>query len=132
MTEVSNTKRNPFAMDAEALGTLAMLRKTQPQSPELAILEGWQCIGNKDFEGAQKVLEAADKASPDQPMVKALLAMALISQGDGQWEFKLQEAKTLAVTEEARTVIRSLEAFIENCPPGANGSQLETMATLLQ
>lgn len=132
MSELSNINQKLVNIDAEALGTMAILRKTQPHSAELAILEGWQCIGNKDFEGAQKVLEAADKASPDQPMVKALLAMALISQGDGQWEFKLQEAKTLAVTEEARTVIRSLEAFIENCPPGSDGAQLATMATLLQ
>jgi predicted Zn-dependent protease len=132
MSDVSNINQKLVNIDAEALGTMAILRKTQPQSPELAILQGWQCIGNKDFEGAQKVLEAADKAAPDQPMVKALLAMALISQGDGQWELKLQEAKTLAVTEEARTVIRSLEAFIENCPPGSNGAQLATMATLLQ
>jgi predicted Zn-dependent protease len=122
---------NLVTIDEETQATLALLRASRPQSPELAILEGWQCIGNKDFEGAQKVLEAADTANPEQPMLKALLALALISQGDGQWEFKLQEAKSLATTDEAKTVVRSLEAFIDNCPPGSSGAQLATMASLL-
>jgi thioredoxin-like negative regulator of GroEL len=115
----------------ETASLARLVMKLKPEAHRLVAVEAWQLIRASKFPAAREMLEAADAANPREPMLKALLALCLMSQGDSLWQAYLEELRCLPAQDETQTIARVLEEFVQNCPPGANGHQMSVMATLL-
>jgi thioredoxin-like negative regulator of GroEL len=108
-----------------------LLKRVCPGEYSLVVVEAWQLIRSRQFTAARPLLEEADAANPKQPMLKALLAFCLLAQGDSLWRSYLDEVHSLPPNDDVQTIVRTLEEFAQNCPPGATGPQMAIMASLL-
>jgi thioredoxin-like negative regulator of GroEL len=115
----------------ETSSLVRLVKKVRPHEYRLVVVEAWQLIRARYFPAARAMLEAADIANPGEPMLKVLLALCLMSQGDSLWRSYLDEVQYLPANEDVRTMVQTLEEFAQNCPMGASGSQMAVMATLL-
>jgi thioredoxin-like negative regulator of GroEL len=104
-----------------------LIKLARPNEYNLAVVEGWQLIGAKDYVAARQLLEEADSAKPDTPMFKALLAFCLMLQGESMWQSYAREVSELPPHEDALAVVRVLEELTESVPSNVSPRQLAMM-----
>jgi hypothetical protein len=101
-----------------------LIKLARPSEYNLAVIEGWQLIGSKDYVGARQLLEEADMSNPGTPMFKALLAFCLMLQGESVWQSYALEVNNLPPHEDALAVVRALEELSDNLPSFASPQQI--------
>ena len=65
-----------------------------------------------DLRAAKAMLEEADSKHPGEPLIKAWLALILVSLSDGLWQSYAAEVKRLPPDEIALDVIRAIEKVV--------------------
>jgi thioredoxin-like negative regulator of GroEL len=106
-------------------GTIVrLIKQARPNEYNLAVIEGWQLIGAKDYVAARQLLEDADSANPEKPMFKALLAFCLMLQGESMWQSYAREVSELPPDEDALAVVRVLEELADSVPGSVSPQQL--------
>jgi type III secretion protein HrpB1 len=100
---------NELQADADTLPILQIVRKLRPDSPTLAVLEAQQLLQTGDHGAARQLLEETDANTPDNALIKAMLALALLSQHDKLWRAYAEEARGLPSDPKAQSLLDALD-----------------------
>lgn len=105
---------NEVQASEETAAVVRLIKQVRPAECGLAVVESWQLIRAGRLAQARQLLEDADAATPSQPMLKALLALCLLSQNDSLWQSYLDELRFMQADDEVQAMVRTLEAFSQD------------------
>lgn len=105
---------NEVQASEETASVVRLIKQVRPTECGLAVVESWQLIRAGRLAEARQLLEDADAATPSQPMLKALLALCLLSQNDSLWQSYLDELRFMQADDEVQAMVRTLEAFSQD------------------
>jgi hypothetical protein len=94
----------------EVLSILRLLRRLQPNTTGLAVVQAWQMMQTGKMKESRRLLETLDRESPGLASVKATLAAVLYFSSDSLWQSYAAEVRKLPPDEDALAMVDAVQS----------------------
>jgi len=103
---------NSIGSERDTRAILELLNRVRPDLPLIAASLARQINLCGDYQSSRLLLEEADRQGTAHPVVKAMLALTLFSQGDRLWEAYAGEVKAMEPDEIALGIVNAMEKVL--------------------